>query len=187
MELELNVSANNFVDFALGKVVEGKEAMVFQEYSPAVGPVMRDLEIKSLRPFAVVATNMKGEQPVQGAFTRFKKVENYKKFLADPRFLAVKPLRDEGMVFLNDGNMFEATGESVSLDSDNEYAIVLSGAKERLDAELFQWNLTENSPNEFFKGKSLSLHNWNDQAEKLMESDADETTVIRVRFFPEQR
>lgn len=185
MKLALNLTSNSFIDFAIGTVIKGKEAQVFQEYSPAIGPVLKDLEIKSLRPFAVLATNLNGTKPEQGALTRFKKVENYNEFLKDPRFLKVKPLRDDGMIFLNDGNMFEATEQSIELDSDNDYAFVLSSQQEIQDTAIFQMKIAENSPNEFFKGKSLSLYNWSNETEKLMEQDS--ATVLHIRFFPEQK
>lgn len=185
MELELNLSAGCFIDFAFGAVIKGKEAMVFQEYSPAVAPLLKDLEIKSLRPFGVLATNLKGHRPEQGAFTLFKRIESYNEYLLDPRFLAVKPLRDEGMLFLNDGNMFKTTGRAITVDSEADYALVFAGDQKLQASALFEMELAENSPNSFFAGKSFAMYKWNDEADKLLQSDS-EAVVFRIRFFPER-
>jgi len=186
MKLELNLTSNSFIDFAIGAVIKGKEAQVFQEYFPAVASVLKEIEIKKVRSYAVLASNIEGPKPEQGAFSYFKKVENYKEFIKDPRFLKAKPLRDGGMVFLNDGNMFETVEQSIPLDSDEDYALVLSNRQLLQDSVLMQLNLAENSPNTLINGEMLSLYNWNDQLEKLMELNYDSVTVFRVRFFPEQ-
>ena len=184
MKLELNLTSNSFVDFAFGTVIEGKEEQVFQEYFPAVGSLLQELEIRTLRSFAVLASNVEGHQPGQGALTYFKGIERYKMFVEDPRFLKVKPIRDEGMVFLNDGNMFATPEKSIEVDSDNDYALVLSAEQASPSSALMQLHLDAQSPNRAFEGKTLSLYNWNEEMERLMESDS--TVVFRVRFFPTQ-
>ncbi|MEM7037674.1 MAG: hypothetical protein AAF570_11895 [Bacteroidota bacterium] len=186
MKLELNLSPDSYVDFAFGTVIKGKEAQVFQEYFPAVGALLKELEIKTLRGFAVLESNVEGHKPEQGALTYFKEVERHKAFVTDPRFLKVKPLRDDGMVFLVDGNMFEATDQSIALDSDQDYALVLSDGQPLQSTSLMQLHLDEQSPNRIFDGKTLSLYDWSDETEQLMGANSGSTVVFRVRFFPEQ-
>ena len=90
------------------------------------------------------------------------------------------------MVFLNDGNMFATPEQSIQLESDNDYALVLSGEQILQDPALMHLHLDANSPNKAFAGKNLSLYTWNSEMEKLIDQSPDSVVVFRVRFFPEQ-
>ncbi|UTW64069.1 hypothetical protein KFE98_07995 [bacterium SCSIO 12741] len=186
MKLELNLEANSFMDFAVGKVTKGMEEQVFQEYFPAVGAVLKELEIRSLRSFAVLETNLEGIKPEQGAFTYFKNPDFYHDFMNDPRFVKVRPLRDAAMPLLNDGNMFELPQQSIELDSENEYALVLSTEHLLQGSPLMELNLAENSPNKYYDGRTLAMYPWSDEAQALLASDPDGVIVFRIRFFPIQ-
>ncbi|MCG8332793.1 MAG: hypothetical protein MI974_34220 [Chitinophagales bacterium] len=184
MKLELSFKANTYVDFAIGLVIKGKESQVFQEYFPAVSAVLQELEMRTIVSYAVLDSNLKGDQPEQGALSFFRKVENYNTFLQDPRVKKVLHLRDEGMIFLNDGNMFEATGHMIKVDTDSDYALVLSSDDVTEASPLIEMKINKNSPNKAFGGRTLSIHNWSDKTAKLMNSNSDSVTVLRIRFFP---
>lgn len=184
MKLELSFKANTYVDFAIGLVIKGKESQVFQEYFPAVSAVLQELEMRTIVSYAVLDSNLKGDQPEQGALSFFRKVENYNTFLQDPRVKKVLHLRDEGMIFLNDGNMFEATGHMIKVDTDSDYALVLSSDDVTEASPLIEMKINKNSPNKAFDGRTLSIHNWSDKTAKLMNSNSDSVTVLRIRFFP---
>jgi len=181
LELTLN-SDGSHLDFAFGKVIKGREIQVFQDYSPAIAPALIDWGIQPLLPFAVLATNTSGPTPEQGAFTQVSSTENFVRFHSDPRFLELKPLRDDGMEFLTDGNLFESKNMAISLESETDYAVIITADNLYSTAPLLKLSAAEDSPNQTYAGKSLALHVWNEKAEELMK--AGQAEVFRIRFFP---
>ncbi|MBQ4836522.1 hypothetical protein [Pseudoalteromonas luteoviolacea] len=185
MDLKLNLQSDSCLDLAFGKVISGKEAQVFQTYFPAVAPALQEFGLKPLRPFAVLDTNIRGPIPEQGNLTYVPSVENFVQFHQDARFQKAKPIRDEGMEFLADGNLFKSIKEQITLDSNSDYALILSSNQIAKSTSLFELNLSENSPNQRFRGQSLSLCPWSEDTEKLLHAVPNETIVLKVRFFPE--
>jgi len=183
MSLKLTLNSDSHLDFAFGKVIKGKEMQVFQEYSPAIAPALSDCGIQPLRPFAVLATNTSGPTPEQGAFTQVSSTENFARFHSDPRFLELKPLRDDGMEFLTDGNLFRSTQAEIGLEAETDYAVIINDGNPYSSAPILELSATEESPNQTYAGKSLALHIWNEEAEQLMK--AGQAEVFRIRFFPE--
>jgi len=181
MSLEIVTSPDCHLDFAFGKVIKGKEIQVFQEYSPAIAPALSDFGIQPLLPFAVLATNTSGPIPEQGAFTQVSSTENFAHFHNDPRFLKLKPLRDDAMEFLTDGNFFKSKRDVISLQTETDYAVIITTESSNSNDPLLELIATEDSPNQAYAGKTLTLCHWNKEAEQLME--AAQAEVFRIRFF----
>jgi len=185
MKLELKLALGSFVDFAFGTVLKGKESQVYQEYFPMVAPAMHEHALKPLRPYGILASNLQGLVAEQGALTYVSSVTNFQKFYQDPRFVQAKPLRDQAMLFLEDGNLFTSIDIQLSLNSETEYALIVSETNPLPTPALLELALAESSPNKSYMGKSLFLQPWNETAEQLMLQPAEQTLVFRIQFFPE--
>ncbi|MCG7550109.1 MULTISPECIES: hypothetical protein [Pseudoalteromonas] len=106
-------------------------------------------------------------------------------FHQDARFKKARPIRDEGMEFLTDGNLFESIEEQITLDSNSDYALILSSNQIAKSASLFELNLSQNSPSQRFKGQLLRLCPWSEDTEGLLRAVTNEAIVLKIRFFPE--
>jgi len=184
MTLELTLKSDNFLDFAFGKVTKGKEMQVFGEYFPAINPVLEECGIQPLRSFAVLATNTPGMVPEQGALTHIPSTESFARFHNDPRFIEAKPLRDDAMEFLADGNFFRSLDKVVTLDADADYALIIADGNPLNTDPVLDLPLAEDSPTQTYSGKSMTLHPWSDDAELLMNTSSAEAVVFRIRFNP---
>ncbi|WP_444932894.1 hypothetical protein [Microbulbifer sp. JTAC008] len=181
MTMELTLNSSTKIEFGFGKLVSGKEQQVFAEYFPSVRPAMEDYGLQSLRPFAIIATNHPGPIPTQGSFTRASSIENYQAFHNDPRFLAAKHVRDEGMEFLTGGSFFDTTDAVIRLSGEQDYAVVIAENNPIMTTPVFQLAANDSSPNAQYIGKKLSLHPWSENAEQLLAGS--ETIVFRIRFL----
>lgn len=181
MTMELALNSNSKIEFGFGKLVPGKEQQVFAEYFPAVRPAMAEYGLQPLRPFAILATNHSGPTPVQGSFTQASSIENYQALHNDPRFLAVKDVRDDGMEFLDGGSFFQATDDVVPLSAEQDYAVVIANGNPLAEEPLLQLAADDNSPNDQYAGMALKLHLWSEAAEQLLAGS--EAIVFRVRFM----
>jgi len=184
MTFELNLKPDTYIDFAFGKVIQGKEMQVFTQYFPLITKALEECQIQSLHSFAVLATNSSGPTPEQGALTQVPSPEKFAQFHQDPRFIEAKPLRDEAMTFLNDGNFFSSIDKQLTLQVEVDYALIISN-EDHSDGFL-SLNAASNSPKQVYANKALSLTLWNDKAEAMLAGPESDACVFKVRFFPEQ-
>ncbi len=184
MSLELTLQSDTYLDFAFGTVTPGKEMQVFAEYFPIIHPVLAEHGIQPLGSFMVLATNNPGQVPGQGALTQVPSPENFAQFHNDSRFLEAKPIRDDAMEFLTDGNFFKSQDVLLALDAQCDYALVIAQGTP-LDAEpVLSLNHATNSPKNTYAGKSMTLHPWSQEAEQLLNGDSNNAEVFRIRFNP---
>ena len=187
MTIELTLQPDNLIEFGFGKVTKGKETQMFREYFPLIHPVLVECGIQPLISFVVVATNISGVIPEQGALTHVPSRENFARFHNDPRFLEAKPIRDEAMEFLSSGNFFRSTDKVVTLNTDADYALILSENNRLSSDPLLELPAAEDSPEKTYIGKVMALHPWSNEVEQLMreaEQVSAETVVFRIRFNP---
>ena len=187
MTIELTLKSDNLIEFGFGKIIKGKEMQVFQEYFPLIHPVLEECGIQSLLSFVVLATNTSGAMPEQGALTHVPSSENFARFHSDPRFIEAKPIRDEAMEFLSSSNFFRSIDKVITLDTDADYALILSGGNPLHSDPLLELSAAEDCPEQIYVGKYMTLQPWNNEAEQFMGEAGDvstETIVFRIRFNP---
>lgn len=184
MTFELTLKPDTYIDFAFGKVIQGKEMQVFTEYFPLIRPALEECNIQSLLPFVVIATNVLGPIPEQGALTQVPSPENFAQFHNDPRFIEAKPLRDNAMTFLNDGNFFSSINKQVTLQTDTDYAFIITAESQQNLKPLVTLQAAEISPQKRYAGKSMSLVLWSNEAEQQLAKPDTKTLVFKVRFPP---
>ncbi len=184
MTLELTLQADTLVDFAFGKVIAGKEMQVFGEYFPVIVPLLQECGIQPMQSFVVLATNNTGTTPEQGALTQVPSAEKFAQFHADPRFIEARPIRDEAMVFLTDGNLFKSQDLVVNLNTDSDYAVIIAEGNPMKTEPMLTLEMAQDSPKQTYASKSLTLHLWDNQTEQLLNGPADKAEVFKIRFNP---
>ncbi|MEM7343700.1 MAG: hypothetical protein AAF485_05620, partial [Chloroflexota bacterium] len=107
MNTILKLTKDTKLEFAFGNVIEGKEHQVFAEYFPLVGPVIAEHGSQQLATFVILASNVEGVKPTQGAISQWPEVNGHEKLLSDERFTKHVPIRDEAMDLLSDGHIFD--------------------------------------------------------------------------------
>lgn len=183
MGIELTLQSNSYLDFSFGTVIKGKEMQVFGEYFPMISPVLQECGIQPLCSYAILATNNPGQVPEQGALTHMPSVESFTQFYSDARFLKAKPLRDDAMTFLTDGNFFKPVDQVLSLDSEADFALVIAEGNPLITPPLLELAAAKDSPKKVYAGKTMSLHVWSDDAQQLMEGPHEKAEVFKIRFM----
>ncbi|MCJ8339147.1 MAG: hypothetical protein MJK10_11805 [Pseudomonadales bacterium] len=182
MALQLTLNSGINLEFAIGKVTKGKEMQVFAEYFPLINPVLAEYATSQLGSFSITATNKAGVVPEMGSLTNWSCAEDYNKFHNDPRFIKIKPLRDDALDLLWDGHFFISLDKVVDIDTDVEYALVIAEGNPIGLEPILNLPSANDSPRQAYAGKSMSLHLWSDAAEQLLTAAADEAEVFRIRF-----
>ena len=182
MTLQLTIKSELKLEFAFGKVTQGKEMQVFGEYFPAVAPLFAEYGCQQVGSFAILASNITGIAPEMGSFTHWSSAESFKRFYSDPRFIKVKALRDDALDLLSDGHFFSSLDKVIEVRTDVDYAIIISKEETTDLIPIFTLPLESNSPKQTYSGKSITFSLWNDNAAKLLAAPSTEDEVFRVRF-----
>ncbi|MEM7130502.1 MAG: hypothetical protein AAF702_29530 [Chloroflexota bacterium] len=185
MNSTLKLTKDTKLEFAFGSVIEGKEHQVFAEYFPLVGPVIAEYGSQQLATFAILASNVDGVKPTQGAISQWPEVKGHEKLVGDERFARHVPIRDEAMDLLSDGHIFDTTDNEIEISSDEEYGFMVSSEIPSHLNSLVQLDLAEGSFNQEYSDRSLVLFPWSSDAEKLLERNQGDSTVLKVQFNPQ--
>ena len=95
--------------------------------------------------------------------------------------MKVKPIRDDAMEFLIDGNFFKAESQSIKLDT--YYALILSKRNPLNTQPLLKLDAAQNSPKNTYSSKCMTLHAWGDESQQLLEGSSQNTEVYKIRFM----
>jgi len=182
MTLQFTIESKLKLEFAFGKVAQGKEMQLYGEYFPAITPLIADYATQQVGTFAVLSSKCQGITPKMGAFTHWLSLDNYQKFYSDSRFVKVKPLRDDSLDLLSDGHFFKSHDKVIDIDTDADYAVIISESDVIDMTALLTLPLDSDSPEQTYLGKSLTLALWNETAEKLLKTETAEIDIFKIRF-----
>lgn len=180
MTVQLTLKSDHVLEFAFGKVTPGKEAWMFGEYFPKASPIFADYGNMRLGGFAILATNFDGVTPDSGAWTAWPSAKHRADLHVDARFAPMIPERDAAMDLLSDGHLFETMDEVITLNSDQDYAVILT-AQATVEDPIFALALRSDSAAQSYQGHSLYLRPWTKRDEALMAGDPAEALVFRIR------
>ena len=179
MTVQLNLQADQILEFAFGKVSAGQEAWMFGEYFPAAAPIFADYDMVRLGGFAVLGTNFDGVTPDTGAWTGWRSANHRADLHKDTRFVPMIPQRDAAMDVFSDGHLFETMDEVITLNSDHDYAVILSAAA--VEAPIFALQMVPETVSKTYLGRRLYLRPWSAADDALMQQSPDEVLVLRIR------
>jgi hypothetical protein len=184
MTTQLNLTSGSRIEFGFGTVTAGKEAWMYGEYFPSMGPTMAKHGLSIMAGFTVRATNFAGGAPQTGSLASWPSAENRAALHSDPIFLAIEPARDAAMDLLSGGHLFQSMDELITLNTDSDYAIIISADTDAVSDPIFALPLTQDSPEQVYAGKSLMLRPWSAADDVLLKSAPTEAEVFRIRFSP---
>ena len=182
MTAELNLAADARIEFGFGTVTAGKEAWMYGEYFPYMAPTMADHELSILAGFVVVETNFVGGDVQSGSIASWPSAANREALHNDPRFLKIQPDRDAAMDFLTGGHLFHSLDDVVSLNTDRDYAIIVTDDIDAVSDPILVLPFASDGPEQTYTGKSLILRPWGVAEEALLKSPPAVAEVFRVRF-----
>ena len=180
MTLQLTIDSKLKLEFAFGKITQGKEMQLYGEYFPAIMPII--VANQQVGTFAVIAANIQGTTPEMGAFTHWSSLQSHQGFYSDARFTKVKTLRDDSLDLLSDGHFFKSLDKVIDIDTNADYAVVISKDCVIDLTALLTLPLDSESPEQIYLGKSLTLALWNESADELLKSETTEAEIFRIRF-----
>jgi hypothetical protein len=172
-------------ELAFASVIPGKEVQLFSEYFPQVGPIVAELGATQIASFAILESAADIKAPTMGALFKWSTVDAYLALHKDPRFLAVKHLRDDALSRLWNGHFFAAeTPISVGFDTGKTYAVVVAPSDvEVADAEM-SLNLAPDSTNKDYVGRVLSIAEWSPATQSLLVGGNSKVDIFKVKFNP---
>ncbi len=182
MTLQLTIDSKLKLEFAFGKITQGKEMQLYGEYFPAIAPLIVDYANQQVGTFSVIASNIEGTTPEMGAFTHWSSLESHQGFYSDSRFTKVKPLRDDSLDLLSDGHFFKSLDKVIDIDTVADYAVVISKDCAIDLTALLTLPLDCESPEQNYLGKSLTLALWNESTDELLKNETTEAEVFRIQF-----
>ncbi len=184
MTTQLNLTSDSCIEFGFGTVTAGKEEWMYGEYFPSMAPTMAEHGLSILVGFGVIATNFAGGAPQSGSLARWPSAAKREALHNDPRFVAIRPARDAAMDLLSGGHLFQSLDDVITLNTDSDYAIIISANTDAVSDPIFVLPLTDDSPDQTYAGKSIMLRPWSEADEKLLQSSPADAEVFRIRFSP---
>ena len=141
---EITFEAGKAIEIAFASIRNGFETQLQEEYFPKVIPLAGEYGGRPIGKFAVEKIPFGHIQCDAMMFFEWPSVDAYVDFTQDARFQPLRPIRDEALAYLNNGNFFSIDETAtVSLSQDNAY--LLFGAwldqKNVAHAEVFQENV----------------------------------------------
>lgn len=151
-----SLPANARFEFALAKVIDGKEDQLFGQYFPQVGPIVGSHGGRPVGSFKVEGRPDNSADVSFGALFMWPSRAAYDALHDDDRFKKIVHLRTEALSVLDSGNFFD-TGDGVelSLDSDTSYAVVMADAA--IPGAILSLPSAADTDGTGFAGKVLSL------------------------------
>lgn len=182
MTAQLVLTPHSRIEFGFGTVTPGKEEWMYGEYFPAMGPTMAEHGLNIMAGFGVIATNFAGGTPKTGSLASWPSATKRAALHSDPKFLAIQPARDAAMDMLSGGHLFQSIDDVITLNTDSDYAIIVTADVSVVEDPIFVLPLTEDSPEQTYAGKSLILRPWSDADDALLGRSSEDAEVFRVRF-----
>jgi len=182
MTLQLTIDSKLKLEFAFGKITQGKEMQLYGEYFPAIAPLIADYANQQVGTFSVISSNIQGTKPEMGAFTHWSSLDAHQGFYSDSRFTKVKPLRDDSLDLLSDGHFFKSLDKVIDIDTDADYAVIISKDYPVDITDLLTLSLDNESPKKSYLGRYLTLALWNESTDELLKNESTEAEVFRIRF-----
>jgi len=123
-EKTVTFEAGKVIELAYATVKPGKEKQVFGEYFPKAGPIVKEYGGKSLAIMNITDVPAGDINAQIVGFFEWPSVEAFLAFHEDPRYQAIKPLRDDGLSYLNNGNFFTVAEDTTyTFHEDRDYEV----------------------------------------------------------------
>lgn len=120
----IRFKAGTVIELSFATIIEGRENRVFDDYFPKVMPIVADLGGTSLCSFSIAGSAANLGTPKMGALFQWPNMDAFQLLHEDPRFLAIKSIRDDALSFFSNGHFFIVNEDSIVTFNEGEsYAL----------------------------------------------------------------
>ena len=171
------------IEISFATVTQGKEAQIFSEYFPKVMPIVLELGGQPLGSFAISETESRLGSPKMGAMFQWPNLGVFNQLHEDPRFLAIKGIRDDAMEFFSNGHFFVVQEDTEVTFLEDEDYVMMAHWQEHLDKpELLNLLPLVTAPNQSYQPKRISISQWDDDQHKKIHSNNIDTYKFTLNF-----
>ena len=173
----MEFKADTIIELSFATVVAGKESQLFGEYFPGVMPIVTELGGQPLGSYTVINASSGLGEPKMGAFFQWPGIDEFNALHKEPRFLAIKHLRDNALQFFSNAHFFVVTKNTrVNFIEGQPYALIAQmddkGYGVKLSAEFVP--MVEMTPAAGMLKKDYSpikiqLMHWDENCDKIMQ------------------
>ena len=173
---KVQFNAGTAIELSFATVAEGKEAQLFGEYFPKVMPIVADLGGKPMGSYVIGDSATKLGTPKMGAFFQWPDLDGFHKLHDDPRFLAIKGIRDEALSFFSNAHFFcVAEDTEVTFEEGQEYALVAEREMSENEEQGTFDSLVTLTPapgasNPDFNAKQIHIARWDENSQSAFEA-----------------
>lgn len=172
-------------ELAFGSVIAGKEAQLFIEYFPKVGPIVAGHGGQSTASFAVHDSVTELPAPSMGALFQWPTIAAYDALHKDEGFQAIKALRDEAMAHLSNGHFFAVdTMTTATFDPEQIYAVLITPEDTEVPEAVLSLKLAADSTNRGYADRKFTIANWTPGTEALLQAGGNSAEVYKIKFNP---
>ena len=164
----IRFKADTIIELSFATVIEGQEDRVFGEYFPKVMPIVADLGGTSLSSFSITDSAANLGTPKMGALFQWPNMDAFRLLHEDPRYLAIKSIRDDALSFFSNGHFFSTNEDSVvTFNEEESYALYADWENDGNHKQSPLLSLLAAVPTSVEKYQPAVLHisQWNNNAE----------------------
>ena len=121
--VEVNFKAGKLIEVAFLSVKPGKKNQLNAEYFAKVMPIAAEYGMRPLATFGVTDVPEGNTHVQMVGFFEWPDIKTRRKFSKDKRFLAIKPIRDDALSYLQIGNFKVEQDVSITFSADRYYEI----------------------------------------------------------------
>ncbi|MEH6344826.1 MAG: hypothetical protein V7785_07070 [Bermanella sp.] len=180
--------AGTVIEISFARIKEGKEPQLFGQYFPKVMPILNELGGQSLGSFAVTESLSELDEPQMSALFQWPSLEAFEALHTDPRFLEIKGIRDDALVFLSNGHFFSVKEDTeVTFIEGQFYGLTTtkhtdnSGEKDnRENSSLISFDLVQSSKQDY-QLESAKISSWSEQTQQNLLKPASTFNVFKIQ------
>lgn len=164
----IRFKAGTIIELSFATVIEGQEDQVFGEYFPKVTPIVADLGGAPLCSFSITDSAASLGMPKMGALFQWPNMDAFRLLHEDPRYLAIKSIRDDALSFFSNGHFFIVNEDSIVTFNEGEsYALYTEWENDgnRKQSPLLSLHAAVPTSIEKYQPALVHISQWNDNAE----------------------
>jgi len=168
-------NAETAIELSFATVIDGKESQLFEAYFPKVIPIVAEFGGTPMGSFAIGQSASKLGSPKMGAFFQWPDPDSFQKLHEDPRFLAIRSIRDDALSFFSNANFFCVEEDTeVIFEEGQEYALVaeweaLENEVQSDPSSLVRLTPAPGTANEAYRPAQIHIARWNEKCERALE------------------
>jgi hypothetical protein len=173
----VDFKAGTVIELSFATIIEGKENQLFGEYFPKVIPIVGDLGGQALGSYVVTRSSSQLDDPKLGAFFQWDNIAAFKKLHNEPRFLAIKHLRDSALKSFTNGLFYIVAQDTrVTFEEGESYALIahLEECDSYMSSPLLDLTPAPDANKNTYSPVRIQVSKWNEYSDKILQKSKAE-------------